>query len=461
MSLFSSLSTASTALQAFGRALGADQTNVSNSATPGFAAVRATVRPIGYPSIGSSGLDSVQLSSTGSPQADAFVQTASSQAAASETTTSQLEPVNRLFDITGAGGILAALNKFGTAFSSLAVNPNSAGERSAALGAASGVASAFQKASASLDDQRNAADSQILSTVSSINKIAGQIRQFNIAVRGQPQLDPGTDAALRANLDQLAALTDISVFRNGDGTVSVLTGGQQPLVIEDQVYTLSANASAAAGSQISSSGGGNSPNLYSGKLGALLDFRNGALQNLLGGNGTTGTLNDLAKGFASRVNALLTSGVTANGTPGLPLFTFDAVNSSNAARSLAVDPTVTAAQLALTTTGISPQSNGVAILLAGLASSSLPADQINGLSAQSLFGSLAAGVGQQLSDARNQASLDKTSLVSAQVARQQISGVSLDQEAVSITAYQRSYQASAKLISILDQLTSDEVNIIK
>ena len=82
-------------------------------------------------------------------------------------------------------------------------------------------------------------------------------------------------------------------------------------------------------------------------------------------------------------------------------------------------------------------------------------------SAVGLFATLAAGIGQSLSDARNQSAVDQTSFTSAQANRQQVSGVSLDQEAVSITAYQRSYEASAKLISILDQLTSDEVNLIK
>jgi flagellar hook-associated protein 1 len=103
----------------------------------------------------------------------------------------------------------------------------------------------------------------------------------------------------------------------------------------------------------------------------------------------------------------------------------------------------------------------VAIALAGLVSSTQAADQINGLSAQGLFASIAAGVGRQLSDSRTQSSTDQTAFISAQAARQQISGVSLDQEAVSITAYQRSYQASAKLLSILNDLTSTEVNILR
>jgi flagellar hook-associated protein 1 FlgK len=461
MSLFSSIQTASTALQVFSSALGADQANVSNSATPGYAALRATILPIGPSFSGIASADSVQLTSTGSAQADAIVQAASTEASASQTAANQLDSVNQLFDITGDSGILSALNNFSTAFSNLTVSPNDAVQRSAALAAAGGVASAFRSVSATLDKQKSAVDSGIVSTVASINNLAGQIRQFNVAVRGQTQVDPGTDAGLRSALDQLSSLTAISVSKNADGTVSVLAGGQQPLVIEDQLYTLSVNPSAAPGNQVSSSGGGYSPESYSGQLGALLDFRNGPLQTLQGGNGVSGTLNDLAQGFASRVNALLSSGVTAGGVPGVPLFTYDNVNSANVARTLAIDPSVTTDQLALATTGVSPQSNGVAAALAGLASSTQAADQISGLSPQGLFASIAAGVGQQLSDARNQSAGDQTTLTSAQASRQQVSGVSLDQEAVSITAYQRSYQASAKLISILDDLTSTAVNLIR
>jgi flagellar hook-associated protein 1 len=461
MSLFSSIATASTALQVFSSALGADQTNVSNSATPGFAAIRATVHPVGTLSSGFSGTDSVELSSTGSLQADALVQSASSQSAESQTAASQLEPVNQLFDITGSSGVLAALNNFSTAFSSLTVSPNDVVGRDTALSAAGRVASAFNKVAASLDSQRNSVDSSIAGTVTNINQLAGQVQRFNVAARGQSQVDPGTDAGLRSTLDQLSSLTGITVSKNQDGTVSVLTGGQQPLVIGDQVYKLSADLSAAPGNQISSSGGGNSPASYSGQLGALLDFRNGTLQDLLGGNGAAGTVNDLAKGFASRVNGLFATGVTSTGASGIPLFSYDNVNDSNVARTLALDPTVTTDQLALSTTGTSAQSNGVAAALAGLASSTQAADQIDGLSAQGLFASIATGVGRRLADSRTQSATDQTTFISAQSNRQQVSGVSLDQEAVSITAFQRSYQASAKLISILNDLTSTEVNLIR
>jgi flagellar hook-associated protein 1 FlgK len=122
---------------------------------------------------------------------------------------------------------------------------------------------------------------------------------------------------------------------------------------------------------------------------------------------------------------------------------------------------VTPDQLGLATQGAQPEANGIANQLAGLAGSSAPADQINGLSAQGLFGSISSSIGQQLSDAQTASTGDQTALTAAEADRQQLSGVSLDQEAVTITGYERSYEASAKVVSILDQLLSDTVDLIK
>ena len=43
--------------------------------------------------------------------------------------------------------------------------------------------------------------------------------------------------------------------------------------------------------------------------------------------------------------------------------------------------------------------------------------------------------------------------------RDATSGVSLDQEAANLTQYQRSYQAAAKVFSIIDQLLADALNM--
>jgi len=457
--LLTSLQGVSSALSAFTQALNADQANVANASTPGYAAVRAVINPVGFFGNGG-GADSVVLQSTGSAQVDAIVQAATSQASDSQTQTQQLTAVNQQFSITGSSGILAAFQQFSTAFSNLAVTPNDASAGAAALASAQGVASAFNSVAQSLASQSQSIQASAQSTVSEINNLAGQIAQYNVQVRGATSLNPGTDASRRSALTQLSSLVGVTVTQNADGTVNVLAGGTLPLVMGDQAYTLSANLSSAPGSQITSSGGGVTPSSFSGTLGGLVDTLNNSITPILGGNGQTGSLNTLAQGFASNVNNLLTSGVTSGGAPGVPLFTYDTTNASNVAATLAIDPSVTPDQLGLASTGASASSNGIANQLAGLTASNNAASQINGIAPQDYYSSIAQSVGQQLSDATSQSSSDQTNLTSAQANHTSVEGVSLDQEAINITADQRSWEAAAKLVTVMDSLTLDTINLV-
>jgi flagellar hook-associated protein 1 FlgK len=457
--LFQALQTTSNTLDAFSRSIETEGLNVSNASSPGWAALQVTIRPIGPSGAGS---DVVDISSTSDARADAVVRSATAEASFSQTASSQVSPINQVFDITGTSGILGALRNFSTAFSQLAVNPSDSGLRSASIDAANGVALAFNQVATSLDGVQSQTDTAIQSTVGQINSLSSTIAGYNAQLRGSPAFDPQLNANLRNALDSLSSLINISTSTNKDGTVTVLAGGSLPLVSEDQTWPVGVNTAAAPGSQLVSSAGGVAPTKILGSLGGLLDVRNNVTSALLGGNGQAGSLNTLAAGFASRVNALLSSGTTDAGTPGAPIFTFDQTDPSNVARTLAIDPTVGAADLGLAS---ATQSNGIANSLASLSTSTQTADQITlgqtSQSAESLFASIAAGIGQHTSDLASSAQLDASAQTSAETSRQNVSGVSLDKEAVQLTAGQRAYEAVAKLFSTLDTLTETEVNLIK
>jgi len=457
--LVSALNTASSALNVFSQALGVDETNIANSSTPGYAAQRATISPIDPNGAAGAGtaVDTVIVTSSGNVFTDALVQAASSQAAASQTRVSQLTPINQLFDITGSTGILAAFQQFSQAFASLAVTPNDPTAGASALTAAGSIAAAFRSVAQSFDTQSRQLSQSAQNVTGQINTLAQSIAQLNARIKSSGGEDPAADASLRNDLDQLSSLVDISVTTDSSGTVAVLAGGQLPLVLGDQAYTLTTNLAGAPGSQVTSSGGGNSPASFSGQLGAVLDTQNNTIDALIGGGGQTGSLNTLAAGFANLVNNAFSNGTTAAGQPGQNIFTWDQSDPTDAARTLTLVPGLTPADLA---TASATQSNGVANYLAALASSTAPGDQIGGFPAEGLFSSIAASVGQQLSDATAASTADQSALTAAQTNRQQQSGVSLDQEATNVTAFERSYQANAQVVSILDQLTQDIINLI-
>src|SRR5258708_34036747 len=96
------LQTTSNTIEAFGKAIETEGLNVSNASSPGWAALRVSVRPAGVSGATS---DVVDITSTSDTRADAVVRGATAEAAFSQTASSQVGPVNQLLDITGATGI--------------------------------------------------------------------------------------------------------------------------------------------------------------------------------------------------------------------------------------------------------------------------------------------------------------------------------------------------------------------
>src|SRR5262249_8060069 len=130
-----------------------------------------------------------------------------------------------------------------------------------------------------------------------------------------------------------------------------------------------------------------------------------------------------------------------------PLFSYDASNGVTSAQTLALDSSVTAAALDANDPGPPAVSNGIALKLSTLAR---PSD----------YGDMASGIGTALNDAKNHAEVQQSILAQAKSLREQVSGVSLDEEATVLIQFQRAYEATSKMISVLDQLTREALNLI-
>jgi len=73
---------------------------------------------------------------------------------------------------------------------------------------------------------------------------------------------------------------------------------------------------------------------------------------------------------------------------------------------------------------------------------------------------MASNVGTLLDNANNNLQTQQAAVSQAQNVRQQLSGVSLDEEATILLQFQQAYEASSKLINILDQLSEDTINML-
>jgi flagellar hook-associated protein 1 FlgK len=201
-----------------------------------------------------------------------------------------------------------------------------------------------------------------------------------------------------------------------------------------------------------------------GQLGGLLEMRNQILASLVGDAYHEGDLNRLAKAVADRINGLLTSGLVSDGPPpvaGVPLFTYNSASDATVAQTLALDPAATAYNLAAIQPGPPYISNGIALALAELAEPRNAADKIDGYSYAEFFGRVAGRVGSRLAQAQADRDFRADTVAQARELRQQISGVSLDQEAMLIIQFQRAYQANARMLSLISALTEEVMGLIR
>lgn len=472
MSLFSALDSTANTLSVFQNALSVVQNNVNNASTPGYAAQSATFEALPYEQgtglLG--GVTAGQIQDSRNAFAEANVQSSAADLGYSQQQVQSLTAIQNLFDISGQTGIAGALSNLYSAFSAWSSAPASATEQQGVLRAAANVAKAFQQTAAGVAQTTAQTNGSIHSTVEQINQLAAQIAGDNAKLTQANGPDSGVSSDLYNRLQQLSQLVNFTAVQGSNGVMNVLLGnGQTPIVdgSKSSALTIStavvgtANPNAPASTQILDSTGRDiTSEISGGRAAALLNVANVVLPSLQGDGSQTGSLNQLAQGMADRINALLSSGQVSAGppaVPGVPLFTYNNQNATAAASSLQLNPAITASTLAA---GDANNSNNIALTLAGLANSQNPADQINGLTYTEFYGTIASGVGSQLSAATSNQSEANDALTQAESVRQQISGVDLNEQAAQIIQFQQAFNAASKVITVVDSMLETVLNLV-
>ena len=165
------------------------------------------------------------------------------------------------------------------------------------------------------------------------------------------------------------------------------------------------------------------------------------------------SLDQLAYAIGTAVNQQNEAGLDANGVAGQAIFTLP-TSAGGTAHSISVaitNPT----QIAAASTGQGATGNSNANALADLGTSAL----VGGQSASSYFAGLLSTVGSAASSATGDQTAQQAALDQLTTQRNALSGVSLDEEAASLTNYQRSYQAASKLFQIVDTLLEAAINL--
>ncbi len=455
MGLYASLISSANTLRVYNQLFSTVQNNINNASTPDYATqTMTTVSSPFQPSEGlTGGVTAGALQSSRDLYAEQNVQSQNQAWGQADQQTTDLTQIQPLFDISDSNGLSGVMNQFFSDVSAWSLSPNDTVARQTVLNDASSLATKFNEAGNGLATEASQLSQETGSTVQTINGLANQIAELNQAItqNGSNQSDPGIDASMQNALENLSEYADFTTLPQSNGTVTVMVGGQTPLVIGDNAYALSSGTasqgtSAESISVLSSSGQNITDQIQGGRLGGELDTANNLLPSYIG------QLNTLASSFAQAVNGVLAGGVDQNGNAGAALFAYDATNP---AQTLSVT-SITPDQLAAASS-TAPGGNGNALALAALASSPT---QVNGMSFTGYYGQLASQVGQDIQNATNQQQTSSDLLAQARTLRNNISGVSLDAQATNMVELQQGYDANAQLVTILNQLTQETINMI-
>lgn len=446
------------AMDAIQQALDAVQNNIVNASTPGYAAEQVSFSAQSFDvQQGLAGGVEVNLSSTRDLYLEQSVRTESSALGSLQQQDPLLSTLQNAFSASGDSGVPGALTGFAGSFATLSNSPNSASAQANVLQSAATLAQAFNQTAAQISNVSSEAVQQADSTVTQINSLATQIAALNAQIQGGAQNDSGVQANLSDSLQTLSGLVNISVNYASDGSVSVLLDGQTSLVNGQTADAMSISQPNSSGNLqlLDQSGQDVTAQATQGQLGGLLQVQNQTVPQYLG------KVNQLAQSFADRVNTILTSGQVSAGPPPVPgtaLFTY--TSAATAAATLAVNPSITASQIATIDPGPPVSANGVALELANINDPSNSADMIANQSYTSFYGQIAAQAGAASS--QNSANLTAQQDLTTQAQNQlsQASGVSLNDQAAQLMTLETAYQATAKVITVLQAITQAAVNLI-
>ena len=502
--ILATLGNSAGALDAYQKVLAVTQNNVANASTPGYArqSMALEAMPMDQALGMSGGVRTGRVESARDEYAEQAVRRQTVVLGQAQQNVNSLTALQNQFDVTGTSGISSTLNALFQSFSAWGQSPFSQVARQSVIDHATAVADAFGQAATGLEKLTVDTESQLQQTVGQVNQLVTKLQGYNQQIFNGNRNDPGIDTQIHSTLDQLSQYVDFTATWQDNGSVSVLLNSETPLLVGDKSYPLSYSLQGPASDAtypdappsahiFGADGRDITSKTTSGQLGALLNVHNTVLPSYLGDATHAGDLNTMAEQFANRVNQILTSGFTtdaSDGTDGsmpqagVPLFQYATTTAADGsmvaqhtrvAKTLRIDANVTSDQLGAisgTPTDSATQpvtltneiSNGIPLALSNLSNPTDSADMVNGTTSfSSWYGGLAARVGTALNNATDQLQIQQSTVAQAKDLRDQISGVSLDQEAMVMIQFQRAYDANSKLITILDQLTQDAINILR
>jgi len=393
----------------------------------------------------------------------AQIDAAASQKGRWEAQQETLEKVELMFDDASGYGLNAAMSEFWNSWQEVANNPSGYTERASLVSNAQYLAQVFNQLSANLTQVQEDSDLNIQGAVTDINSLTQEIADLNLktaeveagSLHNANQFRDERDLKLK----ELSSLIDVNSFEDADGFLTVVTTNGHTLVDRTSSWELSTQTNADGFQDLyweSSTGTQQdiTDDISTGKLKGWIDARDDNIPDYLQ------RLDDMATALADRVNELHTEDgqdLDENTDPDVVAF-FAYINGADdvAVNSEISDDTnrIAAAHASENV----PGGNSNAIAIANVQNELLMST--NTASLDDFFNGLVTDVGRHVSQAQANTEHQETVALQLDTYREEVSGVSMDEEMINMVQFQSAYQAAAKLVTTVDEMLESMIAMV-
>jgi flagellar hook-associated protein 1 len=352
--------------------------------------------------------------------------------------------------VGSTGGLASDLAGLFNAFQDLSTTPSSLISRQAVISRATQLTSQFNQLDQRLTSINGQLNQSVQTDVASANQLLSDIAGLNHQIAST---EAGTGVAndlrdlRQQKIEALSQLVNVQSSADQNGDVNLSVGGQLLVSGHTVQDTLQTYDSGGGQLLVRTASAGTPLTLTGGSIAGTIDARDGALKSLHDG------INNLAAQLITQVNTVYRAGYDLNGNTGASFFSGTNASNIGVNTALANDPS------SLQASGVSGAAgdNQVALALAQMANTAL-AGLGNQTFAQS-YDSTITGLGTALYSVNGQLDNQQSVQSMLQNQRTSFSGVSIDEEMTNLVMFQRAFQASAHLVSVVDQMLSIVVTL--
>lgn len=350
-------------------------------------------------------------------------------------------------------GLAGALTGFFNSWQDLSANPSSQTARMTVIQQASDLASRFNEADQRLSRLADQLDDHMAGEVGRANLLLTGIADLNEQIwqaeAGFPTGSAANDLRdlRQSKIEELTSLIPVDVGSEPNGTLTVSVGGNVLVSNNQLLDTLQVYAAADGDQRIETAGSKSPLDPSAGSIGADLQARDRHLASI------RDDVDNLASTLINGVNTAHEAGFNLAGNNGLNFFAGTGASDIAVRVELMRDPS-----LLQVSSDPGASGNGqVALEIAALADQRLAA--LGGQTIMEKYLQTVVGLGESLSEATQRASDQSAVLDLITARRESVSGVSVDEETANLIKFQKVFEASARLVSTLDEMLDTVLNM--